>query len=105
MRGTRGRPFIYRAWWPRMHLPSKSEIADRLDELGLNPRDPGDQALVAAQLQAEQAPPPAPPAPVEDDPGLVLVQTSVPLADGRLEITARFYPTDTDTAVGESAHE
>lgn len=85
-----------------MHLPSKSEIADRLDELGLNPRDPGNQALAAAQLQAEQAPPPKP---AEDDLGIVLVQTSVPLADGRLEITARFYPTDTDTAVGEPAHE
>lgn len=82
-----------------MRIPSTFEIADRLDELGLNPRDPGNQAMAAAQLQAEQVPPEKP----AEEQGLVLMQTSVPLADGRLEITAKFYPT-TETE-GQTAHE
>ena len=81
-----------------MHIPTRAEIANRITELGLDPRDPGARAAAAASLQAEQAPPEKP----AEDQGLVLLQSSVPLADGRLEITARFYPTDT---AGETAHE
>lgn len=81
-----------------MQLPTPAEIADQIEALGLDPLDPGARAQAAASLQAAQAPPEQPAA----DAGIVLVQTSVPLADGHLEITAKFYPTDTE---GQTAHE
>jgi hypothetical protein len=84
-----------------MQMPTQAEIADRIEDLGLDPLDPLARGQAAASLQAEQAPPKKPAE--GDDPGIVLVQSSVPLADGRLEIIARFHPT-TDTA-GETAHE
>lgn len=75
-------------------LPNDDEVAERITELGLDPRDPTSRAEAAASLQAEHT---APARPASQ--GITLCSSSAQLADGRIETVTTFYP------AGDTAHE
>lgn len=71
-----------------MQMPSSFEIADRIDDLGLNPRDPRTRARAVKAILAERQPSPDQPK------GTVLSRSTVAIADGHLEITVTHHPSE-----------
>jgi hypothetical protein len=65
-----------------VQLPTEAEIAERAERDGIDRRQAA-KVLLDERQQPPQAPQPQ---------GIVLCQATSALADGRLEITATFYP-------------
>ncbi|WP_431889471.1 hypothetical protein [Nocardiopsis alba] len=67
-----------------MHIPSRDEIADKIEQLGLDPCDPSSPAQAANAILAGRAG-------LDQPSGRVLSRSTVAVSDGYLEITVTHY--------------
>ncbi|WP_431870803.1 hypothetical protein [Nocardiopsis eucommiae] len=70
-----------------MQIPSRDEIADKIEQLGLDPLEPSSRAQAVNAILTDRAPTPPPF-------GTLLSRTTVAVADGYLEITVTHHTSE-----------